>query len=73
MKFKLGQKNGHRNAYFHEETKRLEEHFALADKKLITIRKQMDIKETKKVYLKDCLKNNYISDVEITLANWGLI
>lgn len=39
-----------------QETKQLEEHFALVDEKLINIREQMDIKETKNGFLKRMFK-----------------
>jgi hypothetical protein len=39
-----------------QETKQLEEHFALVDEKLINIREQMDIKEIKNGFLKRMFK-----------------
>ena len=39
-----------------QETKQLEEHFALVDEKLISLRNQMDIKEPEKGFLKRMFK-----------------
>lgn len=39
-----------------QETKQLEEHFAIVDEKLINIREQMDIKETKKGFFNRIFK-----------------
>jgi len=39
-----------------QETKQLEEHFAIIDEKLINIREQMDIKETQKGFFNRIFK-----------------